>query len=99
MTSLTVPDAAGRPTAVTLGRNGFDGWLADDVCMGAIMGRNTSRIAGARCAIDGVDYRRRPTTTATTRIPARTASNARSDASTRTRSPAAPSRCASSARI
>lgn len=42
---------------MTLGRNGFDGWLADDVCMGAIMGRNTSRIAGARCAIDGVDYR------------------------------------------
>ena len=54
--SLTVPDASGRPTEVTLGRNDLPSWLNDDVCMGAIMGRNTSRIAGARCVIDGTAY-------------------------------------------
>lgn len=57
LASLVVPDASGRPTEVTLGRDGLAAWLDDDVCMGAIMGRNTSRVSGARCVIDGEEYR------------------------------------------
>ncbi|NMM94424.1 aldose epimerase family protein [Bifidobacterium oedipodis] len=56
LTSLTVPNADGQPTNVVLGLPSLDAYLADDVCMGAVMGRNTSRISGARCAIDGREY-------------------------------------------
>lgn len=55
--SLTVPDGNGSPVDVALGLPDADAYAADDVCMGAVMGRNTSRIAGARCVIGGTEYR------------------------------------------
>ena len=56
LTSLTVPNVDGQLTDVVLGLPSLDAYLADEVCMGAVMGRNTSRISGARCAIDGREY-------------------------------------------
>lgn len=56
LASLTVPDAAGRPVDVALGLADDAAYRNDDVCMGAVVGRNAGRIAGARCVIDGEEY-------------------------------------------
>lgn len=56
LASLTVPDADGRPVDVALGLADEAAYRNDDVCMGAVVGRNAGRIAGARCVIDGKEY-------------------------------------------
>lgn len=56
LASLTMPDADGRIVDVALGLPHDEDYAADDVCLGAVIGRNTGRIANARCVIGGREY-------------------------------------------
>ncbi|RSX50395.1 galactose mutarotase [Bifidobacterium goeldii] len=53
---VIVPDRHGTPTNVLLGMPTALDYLHDDVCLGAIIGRNANRIANAHCTINGVTY-------------------------------------------
>ncbi|MBT1170517.1 aldose epimerase family protein [Bifidobacterium sp. SO4] len=54
--SVVVPDRDGNPTNVLLGPPSAGDYEHDDCYLGAIIGRNANRIAGARCAIGGKTY-------------------------------------------
>jgi len=55
--SILVPDRLGKVADVVLGFDTLDGYLKDNPYFGALVGRYANRIAGARFALDGVDYR------------------------------------------
>ena len=55
--SVLVPDRDGVLDDVTLGYDTLDGYLADTRFFGALVGRYANRIAGARFALDGREYR------------------------------------------
>ena len=57
VTSLVVPDRAGRPADVVLGFDSLEGYLRGSPYFGAIVGRYANRIAGARFSLDGTAYR------------------------------------------
>ena len=57
ITSVEVPDRAGRLTNVTLGPDDFPRYLAGDHPVGALIGRYANRIAKGRFSIEGVEYR------------------------------------------
>lgn len=54
--AVIVPDWYGRPTNVLLGMPTPADYLHDGCCLGAIIGRNANRIAGAQCVIGGKTY-------------------------------------------
>ena len=54
--SFEVPDRDGRLGDVALGFDDLAGYVAGDGYLGALIGRYGNRIAGARFALDGVDY-------------------------------------------
>jgi len=56
ITSLRVPDRAGRLGDVVLGYDSLDGYLARNPYFGCIVGRFANRIAGGRFTLDGVTY-------------------------------------------
>lgn len=53
---LSVPDRDGEPGDVVLGFDTLDGYLADQGCFGALVGRVANRISGARFTLDGREY-------------------------------------------
>jgi aldose 1-epimerase len=55
--SLEVPDRAGRPSDVVLGYDDLAGYAAGQSYLGALVGRHANRIAGARFALGGTEYR------------------------------------------
>jgi aldose 1-epimerase len=55
--SLFVPDRAGRLADVVLGRDDFEGYLADRRFLGATIGRYANRIANATFELDGSRFR------------------------------------------
>jgi aldose 1-epimerase len=55
--SILVPDRLGKVADVVLGFDTLDGYLKDNPYFGALVGRYANRIAGARFALDGLDYR------------------------------------------
>ena len=57
ITSLAVRDASGHNTNVVCGFNSLEPYLAPSPYIGAVVGRYANRIAGARFAIDGREYR------------------------------------------
>lgn len=57
LVSLAVPDRAGRLADVVLGFDDLAGYVGGRGYLGALIGRCANRIAGARFALDGVDYR------------------------------------------
>jgi aldose 1-epimerase len=57
VTSLEVPDRAGRSGDVVLGFDDLDGCLQAGGYLGALIGRYGNRIAGARFVLDGVEHR------------------------------------------
>jgi aldose 1-epimerase len=57
VTSLEVPDRAGRPGDVVLGFDSLEGYLRGSPYFGAIVGRYANRIAGARFTLDGRAHR------------------------------------------
>ncbi len=57
ITSLLVPDRAGRLGDVVLGYDSLEGYVRKSPYFGAIVGRYGNRIAGARFALDGKTYR------------------------------------------
>ncbi len=56
ITSVEVPDRAGRFANVTLGPDDFPRYLAGRDPVGALIGRYANRIAKGRFTIDGVEY-------------------------------------------
>jgi hypothetical protein len=56
VTSLRVPDRAGRLGDVVLGFPSLDGYLATSTYFGALIGRYGNRIAGGRFALGGKTY-------------------------------------------
>jgi aldose 1-epimerase len=56
VTSLLVPDRAGRLGDVVLGFDSLDGYLGKHPYFGAICGRYTNRIARGRFTLNGVAY-------------------------------------------
>lgn len=54
--SLRVPDANGRLDDVVLGYDSADDYRDNPAYFGALVGRCAGRIAGARFALDGVEY-------------------------------------------
>jgi aldose 1-epimerase len=56
ITSVEVPDRAGRLANVTLGPDDFPRYLAGHDPVGGLIGRYANRIAKGRFTIDGVDY-------------------------------------------
>lgn len=57
LVSLLVPDRNGDPADVVLGYKCAEDYAADNSCMGAVVGRNANRIAGAQICINGETYR------------------------------------------
>ena len=57
MTGLTAPDRNGNFGDVLLGYEDLDGYVQNDGCMGACVGRYANRIAGAAFELDGREYR------------------------------------------
>ena len=57
LVSLAVPDRAGRRADVVLGFDDLAGYVGGRGYLGALIGRCANRIAGARFALDGVNYR------------------------------------------
>jgi aldose 1-epimerase len=53
---IRVPDHDGNLADVVLGFDTLEGYLADKVFMGAIVGRFANRIANARFTLDGAEY-------------------------------------------
>jgi len=60
LTSVRVPDRAGRLDNVTLHLDSFDDYLAGHPLFGSVVGRYANRIAGAGFTLDGVDYALEP---------------------------------------
>lgn len=56
MTGLTVPDRNGDFGDVLLGYDDLDGYMENDGCMGACVGRYANRIGGAVFELDGREY-------------------------------------------
>ena len=56
VTSIRVPDRAGKLDDVVLGYDTIDGYLADGSHYGAIVGRYANRIGGAQFSLDGQTY-------------------------------------------
>ena len=56
LTSLKVPDKNGNAMDVVLGFDTAREYLNNTQCLGATVGRNANRIAGAKTEIDGVVY-------------------------------------------
>jgi aldose 1-epimerase len=54
--SIRVPDRDGRAADVVLGFDALDGYLADDLYVGASIGRYANRIRGGRFVLDGREY-------------------------------------------
>lgn len=57
LVSVRVPDGHGGRPDVCLGYDGVAGYLDNPHCMGAILGRNANRIAGARFDLGGTTHR------------------------------------------
>jgi aldose 1-epimerase len=57
VTSLAVPDRAGRPGDVALGFDDVDSYVGAGGYLGALIGRYANRIAEARFFLDGVEHR------------------------------------------
>jgi aldose 1-epimerase len=57
VTSLVVPDRAGRPGDIVLGFDSLEGYLRGSPYFGAIVGRYANRIAGARFTLEGTSHR------------------------------------------
>jgi aldose 1-epimerase len=57
LVSLAVPDRAGRLADVVLGFDDLAGYTGNRDYLGALIGRYANRVAGARFALDGVEYR------------------------------------------
>ena len=55
--SIRVPDRDGRDADVVLGFDTLDGYLADDLYVGATIGRYANRIRGGRFVLDGREHR------------------------------------------
>ena len=55
--SVVVPDGRGNFVDVALGYDGAPGYLHNGACIGAILGRNANRIAGARFELGGTTHR------------------------------------------
>lgn len=55
--SVVVPDGRGNFVDVALGYDGAPGYLHNSACIGAILGRNVNRIAGARFELGGTTHR------------------------------------------
>jgi aldose 1-epimerase len=56
LTSLSIPDRAGRRADVVLGHDHLDGYLKDNPYFGATVGRVGNRIRDARFVLDGDTY-------------------------------------------
>ncbi len=56
ISSIVVPDRAGRPGDVVLGFDRLDGYLAEHPYFGCVVGRYANRIAGGRFSLDGREY-------------------------------------------
>ena len=56
ITSLKVPDKAGRMGDVVLGYETLDDYLANNPYFGAVVGRFANRIGSAKFTLDGVEY-------------------------------------------
>lgn len=56
ITSIKVPDAAGKLADVVIGYRNLDDYLADGPCAGKCPGRYANRIAKGRFTLDGVEY-------------------------------------------
>ena len=56
ITSLKVPDRAGKMADVVLGFESLDGYLKDHPFFGAIIGRYGNRIGKGRFSLDGTEY-------------------------------------------
>ena len=56
LVSLLVPDKNGNIDDVVLGYAGMEGYDTNSSFLGATVGRNANRIAGAKITIDGVEY-------------------------------------------
>lgn len=54
--SLWVPDADGNLADVVLGHPNIEDYILNPFYFGALVGRNTNRIAGSTCMLDGVIY-------------------------------------------
>jgi aldose 1-epimerase len=57
ITSLRLPDRAGRLDDVVLGYDSLEGYLRDSPYFGAVVGRYGNRIAKGRFTLDGTAYR------------------------------------------
>ena len=57
LTSVEVPDRAGRQTNVTLALDSLADYLKGHPCFGSTIGRYANRIALGRFQLDGVEYR------------------------------------------
>jgi len=57
ITSLVVPDKTNTPADVVLGLSKWEGWIENPYYFNCIVGRTCNRIAGARFAIDGTEYK------------------------------------------
>ncbi len=56
LTSVKTPDRDGRLANITLYLDSCDGYLRGHPLFGSVVGRYANRIAGAKFAIDGVEY-------------------------------------------
>lgn len=56
MTHLFAPDRSGKPVDVVLGYDDLAGYEADDMFLGAIVGRVANRIEKGRFTLDGKEY-------------------------------------------
>jgi len=56
VTSIRVPDHSGKMADVVLGYDTLDGYVADKVYFGALVGRYCNRIGHAEFSIDGTKY-------------------------------------------
>lgn len=56
LTSVRMPDRAGRVDEITLGHDSLEEYLAERRYFGAVIGRYANRIAGGRFSLQGVEY-------------------------------------------
>ncbi|HEX2094245.1 MAG TPA: aldose epimerase family protein [Longimicrobiaceae bacterium] len=54
--SVRVPDREGQPGDVVLGYDDLPGYVADEVYLGALVGRYANRIRRGRFSLDGTEY-------------------------------------------
>ena len=60
ITSIVVPDRAGRPVDVNLGYSSSDGYRENRSAYGAVVGRFANRVHDAELEVDGTRYRLEP---------------------------------------